>query len=284
MSDQPENPESEPSIFSVSVEPDGTLKLTRRDFLKMALVVGSALTIAGCQAAQTQEASPTMPPSQISAPPLPPIPLLAQPEAGAAVVETLHANDVVTLISDRRDLGWVQVTSPGGKVGWVSRTQVDFTRAFTAESGANTMPTQPAGTPAPGTIYLVLTAAGAPTSARPVTCAQYGVVTPIALGAGTATPTLPPNLLVGPITVDQNSGRVPNPINPCSCVGNQPPTCPAHNLCSCVSFTSCSCLTYFKPPCSCQAYFPCSCLAYIPCSCLAYFPCACLANFPCSFT
>jgi hypothetical protein len=276
MSDPLEGPDSPPDIeiYSVSLEQDGQLKLSRRDFLSMALAAGSAmLVLTGCQAVEAVQTALAGQPAQTStAVPLPTVNLLVQPQAGSQVLMTLHANDVVSLLNDRSDLGWTQV-AVNGQAGWVSRSQVDFTRAFTREAISNAMATIPAGTPAVGPIFVLLTAPGAPEPALPVTCPSY---TP---GAATSTPmtdsTLPYYKPKYYNATPQSDYIRPDPF-PCNCVTFNQCGCVTNINCNCVGLGSCGCLSY--------NFNPCPCVHFSSCGCVSNMPCSCVSNFPCSFT
>lgn len=291
------DPEATPEIeiYSISQEKDGSLKISRRDFLAMALTVSSALLVAGCQASQAEiQTQAPIPISTTTSTPtpvviLPQINLYALPETGSNVVEILHVNDIVLLIRDRPDLdpGWVNVTAKSGKDGWVSRGLVDFTRAFprsTPEAGSTSTPALATGTPtpvpgyispgfslrspasltsatpAPGTVYVVLTMAGAPPSDLPVTCPQYMAYVP------TTTPVATP-AIYKPIAGDRTPVVLPNPPS-CTCVSYYRPC----------SLLSCGCISN-RPPC-----MQCSCVGYSPCTCMSHLNCACLSYFPCTRT
>ena len=267
------DPEATPEIeiYSVSQEKDGTLKISRREFLAMALTVSSALLVAGCQTSravlQGQTLTPGVLQSQTPTPPadLPQINLYVYPEASSKIVEILHANDIVILFpyQPNFDTGWVQVTAHSGKIGWVSRGFVDFTRAFTRstqEVGSNSTATVEIGTPMPGVVYVVLTMAGAPTPSLPITCPQYWADGP------TTTPTPIPMNFPTPIPIPRL-----HPILQCGCVGYTCP-CLSHFTCPCVSFSSCTCLSHFS--CGCVSNFPCACLSHFSCGCVSYFPCS----------
>jgi len=273
MSDHLENPDSSSDIeiYSVSLEQNGQLKLSRRDFLSMALAAGGTLLLLpGCQAAHAIQSTLAPQSTQTStALPLPTIDLLAEPQAGSKVVTTAHANDVVDLLDDRTDLGWSLVVA-NGQSGWVSHSQLDFTRAFTREPGSKTIATVSAGTPVAGIIYVLLTAPGAPTPALPVTCPTY-------VPTGSHSQYYYPTYRVP-------TYRLPTrlPVQPYS---NATP-CPTVYIpsCGCLSVSTCPCLNYNVNPCPCVHFNSCSCLSYFPCTCQAYNPCSCQGFGSCSIT
>jgi hypothetical protein len=280
MTEHLDNPDREPTVFSLSLEEDGKLSLTRRDFLSMALVVGGALILAGCKSAQKMQATltapPTAQPSDTPAPQWPPIDLFADADESSPVIGTLQANYIVMLLSDRREQGWVKVFVPGGLVGWVRRSLVDFTRAVIKEPGSGEYFPIATDQQVESLIYLVLAVPGGPTPALPVTCPQYDGPSPWDIVTTPAPKFLPTFQPYSVPTFQPYSV----PTLPCSCVSYIPCPCVSFRTCSCVGYNPCACVTHL--PCTCVAYFPCTCVAFNPCSCLTFNACGCVAFNPCS--
>jgi len=144
MAEQPEQPSQTPpeeenehaEVYSVSQDQDGSLHFSRRDFLYFALAVGGTLLVKGvCPRFGAIPASTTTQPVQAGMNPLPGVYLHAKPSIDSNIVDTLHPNDIVLLIGDHADLGWVEVATRSDQRGWLNRRFVDFTRAFKSASG-----------------------------------------------------------------------------------------------------------------------------------------------------
>jgi hypothetical protein len=143
MAEQPNQPPQIPpeeenehaEVYSVSQDQDGSLHFSRRDFLYFALAVGGTLLVKGvCPRFGASPASTTTQPVQAGMNPLPGVYLHAKPSIDSNIVDTLHPDDIVLLIGDHADLGWVEVATRAGQRGWLNRRFVDFSRAFTSAS------------------------------------------------------------------------------------------------------------------------------------------------------
>jgi hypothetical protein len=139
MAEQPNQPSQTPpeeenehaEVFSVSQDQDGSLHFSRRDFLYFGMAVGGALLLKGvCPRFGAGLAPTTNQPVQAGMMNLPKVYLHAKPSIDSNIVDTLHPNDIVRLISDRADLLWVEVATLSGQRGWINRSFVDFSRAF----------------------------------------------------------------------------------------------------------------------------------------------------------
>jgi hypothetical protein len=143
MAEQPNQPSQTPpeeenehaEIFSVSQDQDGSLHFSRRDFLYFGMAVGGALLLKGvCPRFGAGPASKTTPPIQAGMMSLPKVYLHARPSIDSNIVDTLQPNDMVLLIGDHPDLGWMEVATRADQHGWLNRRFVDFSRAFTSDA------------------------------------------------------------------------------------------------------------------------------------------------------
>ena len=73
-------------------------------------------------------------PVQAGMVPLPKVYLHARPSIDSDILDTLQQDDLVLLITDHVDLGWVKVATHSGKQGWLKRAFVDFSHAITSSS------------------------------------------------------------------------------------------------------------------------------------------------------
>src|SRR3972149_4723631 len=117
---QPDEENENAEVFSVSQDQDGSLHLSRRDFLYFSMAVGGALLLKGvCPRFGEGSASTTTQPLQAGMIPLPKVYIHAKPSIDSNIVDTLQQNDIVLLIGDHPDLGWVEVFTQAGQQGWV---------------------------------------------------------------------------------------------------------------------------------------------------------------------
>ena len=135
-SNQPQNPSAgneRPEVYSVSQDRDGSFHFSRRDFLYVSAAVGGALLVRGFCPRFGANLAPGEP-VQAGMAPLPRVYVHAEPSIASNIADTLQPNDLVRLISDRPDLGWVKVATQDGQQGWVKRSSVDFSRAIKSSS------------------------------------------------------------------------------------------------------------------------------------------------------
>lgn len=126
-----ENEQAE--VFSISQDKDGLWRFTRRNFLYFSIAAGGTLLLKGiCPRFGASSASTQ--PAQAGTIPLPGVYLHTEPRIDSNIVDTLQPNDIVLLVSDHPDLGWVEVATRAGQQGWLNRRFVDFSRAFTRSS------------------------------------------------------------------------------------------------------------------------------------------------------
>ena len=141
-----------PEVYSINQGEDGSLHLSRRDFLSFGAVAGGVLLLKGvCPRFGANSASAQS--VQAAAMPFPQVYLHAGPSIDSNIMGTLQQNDLVLLIGDHPDLGWMEVATRADLRGWLDRRFVDFSRAFTSTSrdfGLSSAPIPaPALTPAP---------------------------------------------------------------------------------------------------------------------------------------
>ena len=131
----PPEEENDAKVYSVSQDQNGSLHFTRRDFLMLGMAAGGALLVKGvCPRFGEGTASTGVQPVQSGMMPFPKVYLHARPSIDSDIVDSLQQNDLVLLIGDHPDLGWVEVATRSGKQGWLKRTFVDFSRAITQAS------------------------------------------------------------------------------------------------------------------------------------------------------
>jgi hypothetical protein len=128
----PPEEEDEPAeVYSVSQDQNGSFHFSRRDFLLLGMAAGGALLVKGvCPRFGEGNASTKTQPVQAGMMPLPKVYLHTKPSIDSDILDSLQQNDLVRLIGDHPDLGWVEVATHSGKQGWLKRAFVDFSRAF----------------------------------------------------------------------------------------------------------------------------------------------------------
>jgi len=150
-SSQPQNPSAgneHPEVYSISQDKDGSFHFSRRDFLYVSAAVGGALLLRGVCPRFGANSAPGGP-IQAGMAPLPRVPIHSEPSIASNIADTLQPNDLVRLISDRPDLGWVKVATQGGQQGWVKRSCVDFSRAIKSSSPNFDLNSTSTSTPTP---------------------------------------------------------------------------------------------------------------------------------------
>jgi hypothetical protein len=135
-SNKPQKPAAgneDPEVYSISQDKDGSFHFSRRGFLAFGAAIGGTLLLRGvCPRFGTQSAPSK--PGQAGMTPLTRVYLHSGPRIDSSILDTLQQNDFVRLISDRIDLGWVEVAAQSGQLGWVERSSVDFSRAIESSS------------------------------------------------------------------------------------------------------------------------------------------------------
>jgi hypothetical protein len=116
-------------IFSVSQDKDGQFHFSRRDFLVFGMAAGGALLAKGL-CPRFVQGSAASNPQLAGMVPLPAVPLHAGPSAESEVLDTLQMNDIVLLLADHPETGWLEAGTRSGKQGWLKRAFVDFSRAI----------------------------------------------------------------------------------------------------------------------------------------------------------
>jgi uncharacterized protein YgiM (DUF1202 family) len=150
LQNSPEEEKEPPRVFHVSQDQDGSFHIKRRDFLLISAAMGGAILIKGvCPRFGAHPASETTQPVQAGMIPSPRIYLHAGPSIDSNIVDTLHPDDMVLLISDQASLGWVEVSTQSGQRGWLDRDFVDFSRAIRRSSRDLGPGSAPASTPTP---------------------------------------------------------------------------------------------------------------------------------------
>lgn len=133
QSDQPQNPsdgKERPQVYSVSQDKDGSYHFSRRNFLYLSAAVGGTLVLKSICPRFGAKATPSTPvQASISN-----VYVHTKPNIASSIADTLKPNDLVRLISDYTELGWVEVATQDGKNGWVDRSFVDFSRAVKSNS------------------------------------------------------------------------------------------------------------------------------------------------------
>ena len=135
-SNQPQNPPAgnePPEIYSVSQDKDGSFHFTRRGFLTFGAAIGGTLLLRGVCPRFGANSAPSEP-VQAGMMPLPRVTIHTSPSITSNIAGTLQQHDLVRLISDHPDLGWVEVAAQSGQQGWVKRSFVDFSRAIKSSS------------------------------------------------------------------------------------------------------------------------------------------------------
>jgi uncharacterized protein YgiM (DUF1202 family) len=149
QSNQPQNPPTgneQPEVYSVSQDKDGSFQFTRRGFLYISAAIGGTLLVRGV----CQRFGAGLAPSeaiQAGMSPLSSVYIHTAPSIASNIAATLQQNDLVRLVSDHPDLGWVEVATRSGQHGWVKRSFVDFSRAIKSSSPNFDLSSTP--TPAP---------------------------------------------------------------------------------------------------------------------------------------
>ena len=126
---QPPTGDEHPEVYSISQDKDGSFHFSRRDFLYASATLGGALLLRGvCPRFGTRPAPSE--PAQAGILPLSRVNIHASPSIASNITDSLHPDDLVRLINDRADLGWVEIATRSGQHGWVERSFVDFSRAI----------------------------------------------------------------------------------------------------------------------------------------------------------
>lgn len=136
QSNQPQNPSAgneHPEVYSVSQDKDGSFHFSRRAFFYVSAAIGGTLLLRGVCPRFGAESAPSGP-AQAMTKPLPRVYMHTGPSIASNVADTLQPNDLVRLINDHPDLGWVEVVTRSGQHGWVERSFVDFSRAIKSSS------------------------------------------------------------------------------------------------------------------------------------------------------
>lgn len=134
--DRPQEPPSgneHPQVYSISQDKDGSFHFSRRDFLITGAALGGTLLLRGiCPRFGTRQAPNEA--TQAGMLPLSNVNIHASPSIASNITEILHPDDLIRLVSDRPDLGWVEVATQSGQRGWLERSFVDFSRAIRSSS------------------------------------------------------------------------------------------------------------------------------------------------------
>lgn len=143
-SDQPKpNPadKERPEVFSVSQGKDGSFHLSRRDLLYVGTVIGGALLL---RKACPRFGTTITPGVSLQAG----VCVHTAPSIASDIVDTVKGNDLVRLVSDHPDLGWVEVATQSSQQGWVKRDYLDFSRAVKSRSTSFSLSGEKTPTPA----------------------------------------------------------------------------------------------------------------------------------------
>ena len=136
QSNQAQNPpagDERPEVYSISQAKDGSFHFSRREIFALGAALGGALVIKGvCPRFAARSGAGE--PAQAGMLPLPRVPIHTAPSIASNIAGTLQHDDLVRLVSDDGDLGWVEVATHGGQRGWVERSSVDFSRAIASSS------------------------------------------------------------------------------------------------------------------------------------------------------
>ena len=161
-SNQPQNPPAgneHPEVYSISQDKDGSFHFSRRDFLYFSAAIGGTLLLRGVCPRFGAKSAPSEP-IQAGMMPLPGVYIHTTPSIASNIADTLHQNDIVRLISDHPDLGWVEVATRSGQHGWVKRSFVDFSQAIKSSSPnfslSSTLTPTPTQTHPPRTLSIEL--------------------------------------------------------------------------------------------------------------------------------
>ena len=136
QSNQPQNPPAgneRPEVYSISQDKDGSIHFSRRNFLYFGAAIGGTLLIRRACPRYGPKSAPSDP-VQVGMMPSAGIYIHAAPSIASNIADTLQQNDLVRLISDHPDLGWVEVATRTVQHGWVERSFVDFSRAIKSSS------------------------------------------------------------------------------------------------------------------------------------------------------
>lgn len=128
---EPHKDEDEAIIYSTSQDKDGSYTFTRSEFLQVCAAIGGALLIQRLSpklsGGNTGKASSgVMSPRAIH--------LHTEPNSEAKIADVLQQGDLVRLINDRTQTGWVEVITRHNKRGWLQSSYVDFTHAIRSNS------------------------------------------------------------------------------------------------------------------------------------------------------
>lgn len=130
---QPPTGNEHPEVYSISQDKDGSFHFSRRDFLYASAALGGALLLRGVCPRFGTSSAPNEP-AQAGILPLSRVNMHASPSIASNITDSLQPDDLVRLISDRPDLGWVEIATRSGQHGWVERSFVDFSRAIRSSS------------------------------------------------------------------------------------------------------------------------------------------------------
>ena len=126
---------NDPEVYSVSQDKDGSLHFSRREFLTFGMAVAGTLLVKGvCPRFGAGTASTKSQTVQAGMMPLPRVSLHTGPRIDSDILDTLQPNDLVLLVADHPEVGWVEVATRAGKQGWLQRTFVDFSHPITSSS------------------------------------------------------------------------------------------------------------------------------------------------------
>lgn len=135
-----------PEVFSISQDKVGSFHFSRRGFLYVSAVGGGALLLRGVCPRFGAKSGPGESLQDRKAP-LSRVPIHSEPSIASDIGATMQHNDLVRLVSDNSDLGWVEVATQSGQRGWVERSSVDFSRAIKSSSPNFDLDSTPRPTP-----------------------------------------------------------------------------------------------------------------------------------------
>jgi hypothetical protein len=182
-SSQPTKPGPEderPEVYSITQDEDGSFRFSRRDLLSFGAAIGGTLLLrAACPRFGVAPAPGEA--VQAGMAPLTSVYVHAEPSIASDIAAILKQDDLVRVVGDHADLGWVEIATQSGQRGWVERSSVDFSRAIRSSSPdfdlSSAVAATPTQTPQPLTISVrKRTGGGAPAAVLPRgeahTCAE----------------------------------------------------------------------------------------------------------------
>jgi uncharacterized protein YgiM (DUF1202 family) len=122
-----------PKVYSINQNEDGSFRFSRRHLLYVSAAVGGTVLIRGiCPRFGTSPAASRAIHHRKTS--LSKVYVHAEPSIASNITETLQNDDLVRLIYDHRDIGWVEIATRNDQLGWVERSRVDFANSIESNS------------------------------------------------------------------------------------------------------------------------------------------------------